>query len=158
MEGYSSSTLNCLFDDIENSIIEGSAPPQKKAKVVAKLMELVQDFDNNYQPTQKKILSNYKVRRTKEGEQRRKKKFIGDFNYKQSEAYRIISLMTRHSNDKMVEGMVKLIVEEEKLHGNNLNPPREAFRSKAGLYKFVEQNIDIFKQYFDVGTTILTDS
>ena len=160
MQDYTEENFENTSSQILDLISNGKMPPSKKAKFVAKLIELLPDLIPQYQTTtsQKKILTHYRVRRTKEGEQKRKQDYVGDFDYKNSRAYKLISKMTKHSNDKMVEGMVKLIIQEEKNHGNNISAPREVYRSKPALYKFIDENYDLFNQYFEAGTKVVTDS
>lgn len=149
-----------ISSELLNIIDSGNFEPAKKGKITAKVIGVLKEAEKDKfapTPNAKKILTHYRVRRTKEDEYKRKVDYVGDFNYKESEAYKLINAMSKHANDKIVEAMIKLIVDEENNNGNNIKPNREVYRSKAALYKFIQDNFNIFKQYFDAGTTIETD-
>ena len=160
MLSYTDENFEVTTSKIVDLVKSRSTDPAKKGKLVAKLIELLLEFMPEYKinESQQKILTHYKVRMTRSTEKERKQLHIGDFNMESSESFQLISSMSPHRNHKMIEGMVKLIIQEEKNHGNDLKPSREVFRSRPGLYKFMEKNIDVFRRYFEVGTKVIADS
>lgn len=147
---------NVLLNIIMSEEIEASKRGKYAAKIIG-IHKKVESDDFIPSPCAKKILANYRVRRTKDEEQRRKQNYINDFNYKDSEAFKIISAMSKHTKDDFVKRLIVLVVEAEGKHEHIMKPSREVYRSKPALYKFIQDNIDIFKMYFDAGTKIEAD-
>ena len=75
------------FDQIHNDInmllMFGNMDNSKKAKTVARIISLLENSEQSRE--QKKILSFYKVRQTREVEEQRKTKYVGKFDFSTSE-------------------------------------------------------------------------
>ena len=153
------------FDKLSNNLINFVAneqiDPTKKAKATAKTIQVLEKFlpggKSKLNKNKKQILTHYRVRETSARELRVKAGYVGDFDYKNSEAYDLITKCCRNGrqpNDNMVQVFVKMVVAEENHHFGmeKLKPARAVYRSKAALYKFIQENIDIFKESIAAGS------
>ena len=101
---------------------------------------------------------NKRKKNTQSKDQKSKQRYIGGFDYKESEAYKIISKMYPQVNYVFVVSLAKEVIKCEKEHGKELvNWCRESYKSKPGVYRFIQYNIDVFNQYFAAGTNISKD-
>lgn len=84
----------------------------------------------------------------------RKNKFIGDFDMKNSEAYKAVERYCGKPKRTVLCKLVMYVVCEEAAHGNYLKMDRQVQRDRTALYKFINDNLAIFIEYFKAGTRI----
>lgn len=154
-----SSQMKLIKDYVKSDKTE----PQKKGKITAKVLTLYcKVFNKKSENDIKHILAQYRVRETREGEQRRQQDYLKDFDYKSSAGYKLIESMivckdikdweTKKLSANYLKFLIDHIVEEEKKNGRDLKINRAAARKKAGLYKFITENLEIFQGYKENGT------
>ena len=136
---------------------------QEKGRISGKMLKLLDDCnkDNPLWKTNdatKNIINTYCSRDYAVDEQKRRQKFLGDFDYKHSEAYDLVLKYTsKNIGFKALVSLVRVIVAEEARHNNITYFPRETRRDKPCLYKFIQDHLDMFKEYFNAGTRIIDD-
>lgn len=95
------------------------------------------------------IKSNYGRRETGNQERERREKFVGDFEAKGSNAEKLV--MRYHKDipsDNLLVALFYGLLDQKII----TNLPREATRTKNAIYKFIDDNYDLFKQLFENGT------
>lgn len=133
-------------------------------KLTAKVLNLVEQVSESKDSKKllsknaRNILKAYKSRDSRQLENSRRDNFISGFNINTSRSYKAISQMGSAYNTKLVLFLVQNILDHyNQYHNTNILIPREAKRGKTALYKFMDDRYDdIFKEYFDDGTKILT--
>lgn len=127
------------------------------AKVFDILKLIKSNINENEKPLnsdQKHILTHYGKRISRDNEQKRKEDYIGNFKYEESNAYNLVKQYNNNKipKDDLLRGFLRSIEKQEgiKLH-------RESLRSKAGLFKFIEEHIDLVRKLFENGTRLECD-
>ncbi|EAX87816.1 hypothetical protein TVAG_326690 [Trichomonas vaginalis G3] len=159
--------FDCLFNDLRcyisalQSEYESSKDYTinlKIGKIAAKVFEIkkqyVADKKNDMTHDQKHIITHYCPRHSRENEQKRKKEFVKDTDYKQTKAYEIIKSMNggKAPRDDFLKGLIQLIKETD-----DISVEREATRSKAGRYIFLEKHINVLEELHANGSRFESD-
>lgn len=159
--GSALAEFDALSEELLKVITTEEIKTSTRGKFVVDVIGILKSIEQERftpSPCTKIILKNYGVRNTRNEEQKRKQNYIDGFDYEKSEAYNFISRMSPHVNYAFVVSLADKVVDCEEKHGRKLlNWCRQARRSKPGVYKFIQDNIDTFKQYFAAGTKIETD-
>lgn len=152
--------IKLLRDFVNNP----NSSKKKVGKSTAKLLELYCDVAGTSPSKEiKHILAHYRVRKTREGEIKRREMYLGDFDYKTSPGYKLIErlfipgVLDKRPNANMLKSLILLILNEERKHGNEIKLQREALRSKSGLYKFITDHYTLVEEYLNCGTKITVD-
>ena len=126
-----------------------------RGKATAKVIEIARKYHFPLSKNQKHILTCYRVRKTQAREKRRQVEFLSTFDSKSSEAYQMIKRAANGGNVSftLLQQFVNKVVDEENQYGGNKNfrCPREAKRNQDCMFKFIQENLEIFKKYIDAG-------
>ena len=86
-----------------------------------------------------------------------------EFNYKESNAFKLVALMCINENgtaekritNNMLKSIVNCVVATEQLYGNNLNMSGYDMKCVAQIYKFIQDHMEIFQAYYNCGTRLI---
>ncbi|EAX87100.1 hypothetical protein TVAG_218770 [Trichomonas vaginalis G3] len=149
---------NAQMELIKKYINNQNSDKHLAGKVTAKILNLYCDVCNvEARKNIKHILAKYRVRPTRDGEMKRKKEYIQDFDFISSKGFELIQSIqnsgySKKPNIYMLKSLIKAIVVDLNKNGYQITFNREAKRSKDGLYKFISDNYDLIKSYIDKGT------
>ena len=83
--------------------------------------------------------------------------YLGNFDAKNSNAYKTVSEHCQCFEFAMLHDFVTMVLLEEEAHGNAIKLPPVADSDIDCLFKFIDDNLDLFMAYFKAGSTIRQD-
>ena len=108
---------------------------------------------------------NKKQHNYKEEERKRKDKYLGDFKYQDSDAFNLMKLMcikrdgtpVKKVKATMIKSIISCIQSVELKSGNVMPCPGVSKKGIPQSCKFIQDNIALFKEYYNKGARLMTD-
>ena len=98
----------------------------------------------------------------------RKNKYLGNFQYKESPAFKLVSKMCIREDGSplewvklpMLKSLITCILDVEIKSNKNakINRCRDSKRGKAQNYKFIQDNYALFEAYYKAGTRLIVQN